>query len=165
MTRLQTFAKEFEKESLTTRKMLQRVPVDRFDWKPHPKSMSLRNLVQHIAELPGWIGMILNTDELDFETNPYQPPVVESSSDLLACFEKNIAECKTQLAQGNEDSLDKPWTLRSGATIFTVEPKNDFIRTTLSQVIHHRAQLGVYLRLLDIPIPGSYGPSADEPNF
>ncbi len=156
------FSKELENEAVTTRKMLERVPDDKFDWKPHPKSMSLRQLATHVAELPSWIGMILNTDELDFANNPYEPVPVKDRSDLLSYYEKNLADARVNLANGKEDKLSNPWTLRNGDQIYDVSPKADVIRMSLSQTIHHRAQLGVFLRLLDVPIPGSYGPSADD---
>ena len=162
MTQLEALTQELEKEAATTRKMLSRVPADKFDWKPHDKSMSLKALATHIAELPTWIGMTLTTDELDFEKNPYKPEEVKNQEDLLAYFERSLEDGRKHIAQGKEDQLEKPWTLRSGKTIYDVSPKRDVLRMSLSQIIHHRAQLGVYLRLLNIPIPGSYGPSADE---
>lgn len=162
MTQLQSLHQELEREALTTRKMLSRVPADKFDWQPHPKSMTLKQLATHIAELPTWITMTLTTDELDFETSPYQPAPLESNGDLMNYFEKCLEEGRQHLADAKENILDKPWTLRSGKTIYLTEPKREMLRTTFSQIIHHRAQLGVFLRLLDVPIPGSYGPSADE---
>lgn len=162
---LQVFLKELDAESLTTRKMLERVPADKFDWKPHPKSMTLRQLATHVAELPSWIAMTLTTDELDFANNPYTPEVINSTGELLAYFERTLADGRAHLLSAREEQLEEPWTLRNGEQIYDTSPKGDVIRMSLSQVIHHRAQLGVYLRLLDIPIPGSYGPSADEMNF
>ncbi|HEX2629977.1 MAG TPA: DinB family protein [Chitinophagaceae bacterium] len=162
MTIIEAFAQELEKEAITTRKMLERVPADKYDWKPHEKSMNLRQLAGHVAELPGWVSLTLTTSELDFEKNPYTSPPVETNADLLAYFENSLTEGKAELAKATEAQLELPWTLRSGQTIYSTEPKRDVIRMSLSQIIHHRAQLGVYLRLLNIPIPGSYGPSADE---
>ncbi len=165
MTIIQLFLHELEQEARTTRKMLSCVPDDKYDWRPHPKSMNIRSLATHIAELPTWVPMILTTDELDFASNPYQPLEINNTPELLAHFEKSLADGKTQLVDENEQHLNKPWTLRNGDTIYSVSPKMDVIRMTFSQIIHHRAQLGVYLRLLDVPIPGSYGPSADDPSF
>jgi uncharacterized damage-inducible protein DinB len=162
MTQLEAFRKELEKESVTTRKMLSKVPTDKFDWKPHPKSMTIKQLATHIAELPTWIGMTMHTDELDFESNPYSPVDVKTNEELMAYFEKSLQEGRKELDDAQDSVLDKPWTLRSGKQIFSTEPKRDILRMALSQIIHHRAQLGVYLRLLHISIPGSYGPSADE---
>jgi uncharacterized damage-inducible protein DinB len=162
MTQLESFRQELEREAVTTRKMLTKVPADKFDWRPHPKSMSVKQLATHLAEFPTWIGITFNSDELDFEKNPYTPVEIKDTNDLLAYFERSLEDGRKHLRDGREDVLDKPWTLRSGSTIFSTEPKRDVIRMSLSQIIHHRAQLGVFLRLLDIPIPGSYGPSADE---
>ncbi|MFN8358138.1 MAG: DinB family protein [Spirosomataceae bacterium] len=162
MTHLEAFSNQLELEATTTRKMLACVPSEHFDWQPHPKSMSIRRLATHIAELPTWIGMTLQTDELDFENNPYTPKPLANTEELLAYFEVCLQDGRKHLAEGAESALWKPWTLRSGATIYSTEPKYNVIQMTISQIIHHRAQLGVCLRLLNIPIPGSYGPSADE---
>lgn len=165
MTIIQFLQQQLEQEGNTTRRMLQRIPDDKLDWQPHEKSMTIKRLASHIAELPTWLGMALHTDELDFENNPYQPVNITSTAQLLEFFEKNLAEGKAQLANAKEEGLSKIWTLRSGKNIFSAEPKAAVMRMALSQIIHHRAQLGVYLRLLNVPIPGSYGPSADENNF
>ncbi|WEK19722.1 MAG: DinB family protein [Candidatus Pedobacter colombiensis] len=162
MNRINMYLKELEQEALTTRKMLERIPTDKFDWQPHPKSMSIKKLATHIAELPTWITMAITTDGLDFANNPYTPEDINSTEELLAYFERSLADGRTELKPENEAVLDKIWTLREGEQIYTAEPKADIIRMTINQIIHHRAQLGVYLRLLNIPIPGSYGPSADE---
>ncbi|MCW3087475.1 MAG: hypothetical protein JWQ78_861 [Sediminibacterium sp.] len=165
MSQIKQFQKEFEKEAATTRKMLSIVPNDKYDWRPHPKSMSIRQLSAHIAELPLWVGMTLNTSELDFGANPYTPTEINDTKTLVDFFEKNVADGRQQLAAGNDKTLEELWTLRNGEEIYSKEPKADVIRMTFNQVTHHRAQLGVYLRLLDVPIPGSYGPSADDMSF
>lgn len=162
MNRIGTFLKEMKHEKATTRKMLERVPNDKFDWKPHPKSMSIRQLAGHIAELFGWAAMTLTTDGLDFASGAYKPPVVNSTDDLLQLMEKSFNASEAQLVAENEDKLDGTWTLRTGETIHSTSTREEVVRMSLNQIVHHRAQLGVYLRLLDIPIPGSYGPSADE---
>lgn len=162
---IQSLLKEMEQEAQTTRKMLERVPEDKFDWKPHPKSGTLKWLSTHIAELPGWVEMTLTTDELDFEANPYKQEPINSTNDLLQYFDRSLAKGKAQLAKATEDDMEKPWTLRSGSQIFSTNSKAEVIRMAYCQTVHHRAQLGVYLRLLDVPIPGSYGPSADEMKF
>jgi uncharacterized damage-inducible protein DinB len=162
MTIIELLATELENEAITTRKMLARIPNDKFGWQPHPKSMTIQRLANHIAELPTWIGMTLHTDELDFANNPYSPEQNNNTTDLLAYFERTLAEGRAELAKADESQFSKPWTLREGEHIYMVTPKIDMLRTTLSQIIHHRAQLGVFLRLLNVPIPGSYGPSADE---
>jgi len=164
MTFIEFFKKQFIEEGATTRNMLSRVPDDKFDYAPHPKSMTIKRLTTHIADLPGWLHFTFNTDELDFQ-KPYDIPDINNNKDLMALFEKRYAEGLSSLIPENEKLLDKPWTLRNGDTIYSTSPKIEIVKMALSQQIHHRAQLGVFLRLLDIPIPGSYGPSADENNF
>jgi uncharacterized damage-inducible protein DinB len=165
MTFTQSFSKELEREAITTRKMLERVPADKFDWKPHEKSMTMRQLATHVAEIPGWIPMILSTAELDFAKNEYKPVMVNTNGELIGYFEKSFEEGKNALVKAKDKQLEEFWTMRSGEQIFSTSPKDEVLRGVFCQVVHHRAQLGVYLRLLNIPIPGSYGPSADEPNF
>ena len=157
--------KEMEEEAVVTRKMLERVPNDKYDWKPHEKSMSILQLTTHIAELPSWVAVALNTSELDFANMDYTPAKVEDNAALLAVFEKSFAEGKSALEKASPEDLLPNWTMRSGEQILSVRTKYEVIRMSFSQTAHHRAQLGVYLRLLNIPIPGSYGPSADEPSF
>ncbi|MEO5594474.1 MAG: DinB family protein [Chitinophagaceae bacterium] len=161
----QVFLKEMDQEARTTRKMLSRVPNDKYDWKPHEKSMTVRQLATHIAELPAWISMALVTTELDFATSPYKQVTVTNTNDLLAYFEKSLTDGRASLSAASDEDLLPNWTLRNGKEIYSVSTKAEVIRMTFSQIIHHRAQLGVFLRLLNIPIPGSYGPSADEMNF
>ncbi len=157
--------KEFEEEAKTTRKFLKRVPIEKFSWKPHEKSMTMKNLVVHIAELPGWVEMTLHTDGLDFATSPYTPTKVSMSEELLDLHHKSYESGKKALEEANEDELWLEWTLQNGEQILSKRTKYETVRMSFSQTIHHRAQLGVYLRLLNIPIPGSYGPSADEAMF
>ncbi|PKK38568.1 damage-inducible protein DinB [Siphonobacter sp. SORGH_AS_0500] len=156
------FLKEMEQEALTTRKFMALIPDDKLDWAPHQKSMKMSNLATHIAELPTWVTMALTTDELDFAKIPYEEKKIQNNADLMAFFEESLANGRTQLIPENESLLNKPWTLRNGEIVYNVDPKHEVIRMAFSQITHHRAQLGVYLRLLNIPIPGSYGPSADE---
>jgi len=162
MTIIEAFQKELEREAITTRKMFGQIPHDKWDWQPHPKSMTIQRLANHIAELPAWIGMVLFHDELDFSTQPYKPTTYNNTQDLLNYFEEVLNQGKKDLEKGDMAEMDKDWTLRDGEIIYTTETKYEMLRMTFSQIIHHRAQLGVNLRLLNIPIPGSYGPSADE---
>jgi len=162
---IQLLLKELEVEAVTTNKMLQLVPTDKFDWKPHEKSMSMKQLATHVAELPSWVQMALNSEGIDFAVMDYKPTPVESTADLVTLFERSLEQGKTALQQAKEDDLLPDWTLRTGDQVHQVFTKYEVIRHSLAQQIHHRAQLGVYLRLLNIPIPGSYGPSADEMNF
>ncbi len=165
MSLISMFLNDLNRESETTRKMLSRIPNDSYDWKPHPRSMTIRQLAGHTAELPTWITLTLTTSELDFATSPYTQPEIENTSEVMALFEKCLIDGRSELKESNESKLSELWTLRSGDEIYSVEPKSEVIKMTLNQIVHHRAQLGVFLRLLDIPIPGSYGPSADEMSF
>ncbi|MCL6099221.1 MAG: DinB family protein [Bacteroidetes bacterium] len=164
MSLIKIFSKELEQESVSTRKMLKIVPDDKYDWRPHPKSMTIRALTTHIAEIPGWIEHGITNDGLDFAATPYNPKVINNTKDLLELFEESVAKSKAQLIEENEDKLNGRWVMRNGDAVLLNLSKAEVIRHSLSQLIHHRAQLGVYLRLLDIPIPGVYGPSADEMN-
>lgn len=165
MSTIRMLLKEMEQEALTTRKMLERVPSHRFDWQPHKKSMTLQRLATHIAELPSWVEMAVTMDELDFARNVYAPEVVEDTAGLMEYFERNLARGRESLAKTTDSTLSENWTLRNGDQVYQVSSKAEVIRTAYNQIVHHRAQLGVFLRLLDIPIPGSYGPSADEAAF
>jgi uncharacterized damage-inducible protein DinB len=164
MTFIEFFKQQFIEEGATTRKMLSRVPDDKFDYAPHPKSMTIKRLASHIADLPGWLQFTIETNELDFQ-HPYNMPDINNNKDLMAYFEKRYNDGLSVLVPENEEKLYEAWSLRNGEKIYFTNPKIDVIRMALSQQIHHRAQLGVFLRLLNIPIPGSYGPSADENSF
>jgi uncharacterized damage-inducible protein DinB len=160
---------EFDREMASTRKLLERVPEDKFDWAPHQKSMKLGPLAQHIAELPSLIGETINKDTLDIAPEgKYVPsPPVHNRQELLDRFDKTVAAARGVLAAASDDAhLQKPWTLlMTGKTIFTL-PRTCVLRAfVMNHGIHHRAQLGVYLRLNNVPIPGVYGPSADDPAF
>jgi uncharacterized damage-inducible protein DinB len=162
MDTLKSLLKEMEQEAQTTEKMLSRIPDDKYQWKPHPKSMTIEQLSSHIAELPTWVPLALHTDELDFATSPYQPKKIANTAELLKFFEDSLADSYANLQKADVNTFDEIWTLRNGEQILTQRTKLEVIRMTYCQIVHHRAQLGVYLRLLDVPIPGSYGPSADD---
>ena len=156
------FENQVKAEAEISRKFLKIIPEDRYDWKPHPKSMSLGVLVTHIAELPGWIPLGINTSVLDFAAADYKQKTITNNRELLACFEENQKKALESLSKTTDEFLQNSWTMRNGDQVYFTITKEELIRTAMSQTIHHRAQLGVFLRLLDIPIPGSYGPSADE---
>jgi uncharacterized damage-inducible protein DinB len=158
-------SKEMEQEAATTRKMLACVPNDKYDWKPHEKSMTIRRLATHIANLPTWVDMALNTDGIDFANNTHQEPVINNTEELLEFFEDSYAMGKAALDNADEDQFGEPWTMRNGDQIYMTSTRGEVIRIAFSQTVHPRAQLGVFLRLLNVPIPGSYGPSADEKGF
>lgn len=162
MSIISTLQQEMEQEAQTTRKMLSRIPDDKYDWQPHPKSMSIRQLATHVAELPVWVTLAVTTDGLDFATTPYEQVPIKNTDELMKYFEQSLENGKQGLAAADEQKLGDTWTLRAGPQVLSETSKAEMIRMTYSQIVHHRAQLGVYLRLLDIPIPGSYGPSADE---
>ncbi|HVG42187.1 MAG TPA: DinB family protein [Chitinophagaceae bacterium] len=157
--------KEMEAETAITRKMLERIPTNKLDWKPHEKSMTMQNLAVHIAELPSWVSMAFSTDGIDFGTMDFTPTPVSSTEDIIAIFEKSKVDGLASLSNATEDDLLPNWTMRNGEHIISVMIKYEVIRHAFAQTTHHRAQLGVYLRLLGIAIPGSYGPSADEASF
>ncbi len=161
MDLLKTLQKEFQNESITTRKMLERLPEDKYDWKPHDKNMTLRQLATHIAELPNWFKVVYTTEELDFAVEPYNPPVIDKTDELIRYFEESLSEGMKYLDKMNDSEFNKMWTLKSGDQIYSHTTKTECVWMTYCQIVHHRAQLGMYLRLLNIPIPGSYGPSAD----
>lgn len=165
MTFIESFVKELEQESIGTKKLLALVPTDKGSWKPHEKSMALKALATHVAEIPGWIETALTTNDLDFATNPYNPKDCNGGAELVAYFEEKAAAAFSTLSKSKDAVLDESWTMRNGETIYFTMSKFDIIRHSFGQMIHHRAQLGVYLRLLNIPIPGVYGPSADEPSM
>lgn len=162
---IQMLLKEMDNEAKTTRKMLERIPGDQFSWKPHEKSMTMQQLATHIAELPTWVSMVLTTSELDFADNPYEQKNITTTADLLKLSEESLADGRAHLSKATDKDLEPNWTLRNGEHIYSVSSKAEMVRITYCQIVHHRAQLGVYLRLLNIPIPGSYGPSADEMTF
>ncbi len=165
-TLIQLLITEMQNEAVTTRKMLARVPMEKLNWQPHSKSMKLVDLTGHIADLPGWVDMAIHTDELDFSQQPYAPESFHTNEELLAYHERSFEKGIKALEKADEHKmLNEKWTLRNGENIFLVCTRYELIRTSFCQIVHHRAQLGVCLRLLDIPIPGSYGPSADEANF
>ena len=156
--------KEFIIECLTLKKFLQLVPDDKFDWKPHEKNMSMKQLTVHLAEIPGWVYMAFNTEGLDF-AGGYNPTPAENSGDLISVFEKNYQKSLAAFDAGKEEDLNDSWTLRTGDVVHMTLTKYETIRHAIAQMIHHRAQLGIYFRLLGIALPGTYGPSADNVGF
>lgn len=157
----QMFAEELRHEAATLRKFLQRVPDDKFDWQPHPKSMTMEHLCNHLVDIAGWPAFMLNTQELDF-SKPYENPSCKNAQQLVQKMDENASDSVNRLTQATDEEFGQHWVMRMGEQVIADLPKSLFIRHALSQLIHHRAQLGLYLRLLEVPIPGSYGPSADE---
>jgi uncharacterized damage-inducible protein DinB len=166
MTIGQSMLAEFDEEMKNTRKVLERVPDDKWGWKPHEKSGTLGWLAGHVGTVPEWITMTINTRELDYApvNGPsYEPPKIENRAQLLAAFDKGAAEARAALADVSDEEIVEGWRLLAGGQeIFTL-PRVACIRSMcMNHLIHHRAQLTVYFRLVGVPVPGLYGPSADE---
>jgi uncharacterized damage-inducible protein DinB len=166
MTIGQMMLGEFDQEMQNTRKTLERCPDEKWNWKPHEKSGTVGWLAGHIATMPGWTAVTLTTDHLDYapvDGPVYQPPKTDNRKELLAVFDKNVTEARVALAGVSDAEIMKPWKLLAGGKeIFTL-PRVACLRGMIfNHIIHHRAQLTVYYRLLGIPVPGLYGPSADE---
>jgi len=157
---------EYDHEMAGARKTLERVPEDKLGWKPHPKSGTMGWLAAHVANIPGWTVITINQDSLDMAPGGKQmepPPEPKTRKELLALFDKNVAEGRKAIASASDAHLLKNWSLlNNGATIVAM-PRIACLRTwVMNHIIHHRAQLGVYLRLNNVPVPSIYGPSADE---
>jgi uncharacterized damage-inducible protein DinB len=156
---------EFDREMSTTRRLLERVPDDKFAWKPHAKSMSFGDLATHLANLPGWGATAITQSEFNLAGGTMAPAT--SRTDVLARFDKNVADTRAALTGRSDSELMAVWTLRHGDQKLFSMPKAAVWRAfMMNHLIHHRGQLSVYLRLNDVPVPAMYGPSADEaPNF
>lgn len=152
---------EFDQEMTTTRRVLERVPGEKAEWKPHPKSFSLAHLAQLVSWMPGWIAQTLAETSLDLaQAGGYS---VETTETLLADFDENVRAARAAIEASKDEDYDVPWTLRMGEReIFTL-PRRAVVRQHISHLSHHRGQLTVYLRMLDVPVPSVYGPTADEP--
>jgi uncharacterized damage-inducible protein DinB len=157
---------EFDMEMATARKVIERLPEDKYNWAPHEKSMKAGRLASHIAEMPGWGTAALTQDSLDLAPAgqpPHEAFNAASKAQLLEAFDKNVAACRAAIAATSDENFMKPWSLlRGGQTLMTM-PKIAVVRTfVLNHIIHHRGQLSVYLRLAGAAVPSIYGPSADE---
>lgn len=154
---------EFDREIGVTRRVLARVPGDRLSWGPHPRSMTLGRLATHLASLPGWLPQILNETTFDLASLPAMALVDESSAAILARFDAGVADARRALRESTDARLADTWTLRKDGEVILTLPRIVALRTEgLYHLTHHRGQLTVYLRLLDIPVPPIYGPTADE---
>ena len=166
MTIGQSMLNEFDQEMQNTRKTLERCPDEKWNWKPHDKSGTLGWLAVHIGTIPEWIPMTINTEELDYAPvggPSYEPPKIANRKELLAAFDKGSAEARAALASVSDAEVTKNWKLLAGGKEIFTMPRIACIRgMCLNHLIHHRAQLTVYFRLLGVPVPGLYGPSADE---
>jgi uncharacterized damage-inducible protein DinB len=165
----QALLPEFDQEMASTRKVLERIPGDKLNWKAHEKSNTIGWVGVHLADIPVWTAMVLGGDSLDIAPpggKPYETPKAESVPAILELFDKNVAAGRAALAAASDDEFFKPWSLlKGGAVIFTM-PRIAVVRSmVMNHSIHHRAHLCVYLRLNDVPVPGLYGPSGDESRF
>ena len=160
----QAFLQEFDHEAKTTRRVLERVPADKFDWKPHPKSMSLGELAMHTAMNPGAICGWAAEDETTFKGD--KTPVPTSTAEIVAAHDKSVEKMKSTMGELGDGGLTKSWKATMGEQTLFEMPKGVLIRSiALNHWYHHRGQLSVYLRLLDVAVPSIYGPSADENPF
>jgi len=151
---------EFDLEMATTRRLLERVPDDKGRWKPHEKSFALGHLAQLVSGMPGWIAQTLRSTELrlgDFPGYSFQP-----TTSLLEAFDDNVGSARAALTGVTDDALAVVWSLKAGEQVVFSGPRGEVVRNHLSHLIHHRGQLSVYLRLVDVPLPSIYGPTADE---
>lgn len=157
---------EFDHEMAGLRRTLERIPADRFDFRPHPRSFSLGQLANHLATVPGWVAGTLACTEMDFSDPAVQaamPKPVDTPDQLLALFDQGVADARASLGRASDADFAVVWTGRSGDKTLFALPRIGVLRAfVLNHAVHHRGQLTVYLRMLDVPVPALYGPSADE---
>lgn len=161
---------EFEIEMAVTRTMLERVPEDKLDWAPHPKSMTMGRLASHLAEMPSWSPAFIEADEWDMAPTDggaeYSPPNLGTVAEMLDVFDQGVVKAKELLANVSDEAMLSSWSFKRAGEILSSAPKISVIRRMLmNHLIHHRAQLGIYLRLNDVPVPQTFGPTADESEF
>ena len=155
-----TLLPEFDQEMASTRRIIERVPDDKPDWKPHPKSFSIAHLAQLLAWMPGWIGQALTSTELDLGSGGGYSN--EKTDALLALFDENVRKSRAAIASSKDADYDVAWSLKMKGNVLFTAPRGVIVRQHISHLSHHRGQMTVYLRLLDIPVPSIYGPTADE---
>jgi uncharacterized damage-inducible protein DinB len=160
MTIADTLLPEFDQEMATTRRVLERVPTDKGKWKPHPKSFSLGHLAQLVAGMPGWITNTVRETQLDLAGYPGYS--YEKTEDLVKSFDRHVAEARKAIAWSKDSDFMVPWSLKHGERVIFTLPRGPVVRTHINHLVHHRGQLTVYLRLVDVPVPSIYGPTADE---
>ena len=157
----QIFLPEFDQEMATTRRVIARVPGDKGAWRPHPKSFPLGHLAQLCAWMPEWITRMINDPKLDLSNRPQYS--FETTETLLAMFDRNVAGARQAIADTSDEIFGTMWSLTNGDAVLMSMPRGAVVRQTINHLIHHRGQLSVYLRLVDVPVPSIYGPTADEP--
>ena len=152
--------REFDQEMAATRRLLERVPTERGSWKPHERSFALGHLAQLVAWMPGWIATSLREPHIDLaQGGGYS---FEATESLVRAFDENVRRAREALAEVTGPALDEPWSLKHGERVLLTAPRGAVVRQHLSHLVHHRGQLTVYARLLDVPVPSMYGPTADE---
>jgi len=157
---------DLDRELKITRSVLERLPDEHYDWKPHEKSMSLATLASHVADLPGWTTATIAHDELDTGTGPAPPPAAKNQLELLARFDQNVIALQKAIEHFDIANLDHPWSMRNGEHIVVTRPRIIVYRIwCLNHMIHHRAQLCLYLRLLNVPVPTVYFNTSDDPEW
>lgn len=163
MTICQTITLDYDDEMKNTRKLLERVPLDdaHRNYKPHEKSMSLDRLATHVAEIPAWPKMALDSELLELQPG-FKPHIAASTAELLEIFDASVEKGRAAIAGATDADMAKNWSFRFGDRFSMTNPRTTVIRSFVNHLVHHRAQLGVYLRLNGIAVPGMYGPSADE---
>jgi len=160
---IEWLATQFDQEMKTTRRHLERLPADKLDWRPHEKSYTAGALASHIVECVGWTTDIFTKNEVNFDPTTYKPYLAGSTSELLKAFEKGVTDGKRALEATDDEAAMQLWSLKIGGKPLFERPKIDVFRDfTLCHLVHHRGQYSVYLRLLNVPVPSSYGPTADE---
>lgn len=157
----ETLLSEFDQEMATTRRVLERVPSDKGEWRPHPKSFPMGHLAQLVSWMPGWITNTLRETELDLAGGAGYS--IESTETLLEGFDKNVREAREAIESAKDEDYDVQWSLKMGGKVLFTSPRREIVRQHINHLIHHRGQLTVYLRLNDVPVPSIYGPTADEP--
>ena len=158
--RSQPLLKEFDQEMVTTRRVIERVPSEQAQWKPHAKSFSIGHLAQLLAWMPGWMTNTMTQTELDVRGGAGYS--YETTTDLLALFDRNVAEARAAIAASSDADYDVVWSLKIGGHVVMAMPRSEAVRNHLNHLVHHRGQMTVYLRLIDVPVPMVYGPTADE---
>lgn len=160
MTISEVLLPEFDEEMASTRRLLERVPTEKGQWKPHPKSFSLGHLTQLVCWMPGWITNTLTETELNLSgASPYS---YEKTEDLLGMFDRNVREARAAIAASKDADYGVDWSLKVGDRVVLTQPRRAIVRNHINHLVHHRGQLTVYLRLIDVPLPSIYGPTADE---
>jgi uncharacterized damage-inducible protein DinB len=153
---------ELQQQAANTKKLLERIPGDNLTWKPHEKSTQIGRLGMHIAELPNSITRALESTGIDFAAVPFKPVFPNTTAEILDTFDKSLAKAVEALGKASDKDMEVIWKARRGEQVIYEMPRAAVVRRTLEHAIHHRGQLTVYLRLLNIPVPGTFGPSADE---